>query len=317
MGYIIERTQYSPNGLPISWQSYPIKGTENTEYIDDNIVYGTKYSYTVRNTYRIDAIVDTSGTDSTASGMKIVTYIASRPSVATTVETVEHEPPTTPDGLLFRFNYRKGRGLILSWQAPVGRSQDIKFFQIFKRKSIHDPFMCIAELDFDDSDIKTLRAETIDSGLVRQFRGMVTSFEDTGFNRESDPWIYAVCAVDAHGLTSGYSAQTIVKFNITKNEIELKNISRPGAPKQYPNFFIDPDMDENLAVDSFSQDAIFDSGKHSIKVYFTPDARICDDNVGSIYKNFVTSAQQGKYKMHIINLDLQKSTTAELKIDEN
>ena len=117
-------------------------------------------------------------------------------------------------------------------------------------------------------------------------------------------------------MTSGYSAQTLVGFDKTKNILTLKNISKPDAPKQHPNFFIHPDLDDNLAVDSFSQDAIFDSGHMKMDVYFTPDAKIIETSAGKKSNIISTDNDQGKYKVHVLNLDLQKSTTVELKVDD-
>jgi len=198
---------------------------------------------------------------------------------------------------------------------PSGRSRDVKFFQIFRRNNIYEPFECIAELDFDNSEIKTLRPESVREDLVYRFSGPQTYYEDSTFDRDSSSAIYAVCAVDAHGLTSGYSTQTEVGFDRNKNVLTLKNISRPGAPKQYPNFFVDPDLDDNIAVDSFTQDAIFDSGRQTVRVYFTPDAKLVSDRDGQERNVFVDQNSDGKYKIHFINLDLQKSTTAEIYIN--
>jgi hypothetical protein len=164
--------------------------------------------------------------------------------------------------------------------------------------------------------VKTLRAETVRQDLIIRKSSAWTMLEDKKFNRDSKPAIYAVCAVDAHGLSSGYSAQTQVGFDKTKNRLTLKNISRPGAPKQYPNFFVDPDLDDNIAVDSFTQDAIFDSGRTRMDIYFTPDALSVITTGGNVADALVTDRNQGIYKMHILNLDLQKSTTAEIKIKD-
>ena len=78
---------------------------------------------------------------------------------------------------------------------------------------------------------------------------------------------------------------------------------------------MDPDLDDNIAVDSFTQDAIFDSGRKTVRVYFTPDAKSVSDRDGQRKSVFVDQNTAGKYKMHFINLDLQKSTTAEIYIN--
>ena len=79
-------------------------------------------------------------------------------------------------------------------------------------------------------------------------------------------------------------------------------------------------MDDNIAVDSFSQDAIFDSGRSVAKFYFTPDMITARDNDGNENRIVVTEDPspdiQRNYKIQIINLDLQKSTTAEIVVND-
>ena len=315
VGYILIKKQITPSGRTNYVRHHLLLGKDSVSFLDDNVVYGSKYSYSVKAVYRIDAIVQ-DDTQETEFLKSISILVASRPSKVITVKTEEYEPPKPPDGLFYGFNYQKGRGLILTWQIPPGSSRDVKYFQIFKRKSIDEPFQCIAELDFDDSFLRTLRPEVVRQDLIRKYTGPMTYFEDKSFDRDSADTIYAICAIDAHGLSSGYSAQSQVGFDKIKNSLTLKNICKPGCPKAYPNFFIDPDMDDNIAVDSFTQDAIFDSGHSQVNVYFTPDARQIQIADSSIAKGFITENEGGKYKMHLLNLDFQKSTTVEIKIQD-
>lgn len=316
VGYVLYRHQTTPTGAIIKSSRKLLLGSDSTEFLDTEIVYGSRYGYSASAVFRVDAVVDVK--DPQENGFRkqrVKMLIESRPTQVVFVETEEFNPPNPPDGLFYRFNYSKDRGLILTWQMPVGRSRDTKYFQVFKRKSIQEPFKCIAEIDFDDSNLRTLRPETVRQDLVIRSDGPLPYFEDKSFNRDSGRAIYAVCAVDAHGITSGYSAQTQVGFDKMRNALTLKNISRPGAPKQYPNFFVDPDLDDNIAVDSFTQDAIFDSGRTRMYVYFTPDAKSVKFG-NDVQKGFVTDAE-GVYKALVINTDLQKSTTVEIKIANN
>jgi len=315
VGYVVVKKLITPSGRIQSISEYLLEGKNSTRYVDAAVVYGAKYSYSVKAIYRVDAIVE-DDLDANKSLKKIKMLIASRPSKVITALTEEYQPPLPPDGVFYRFNYDKGRGLLITWQMPPGTSRDVKYFQIFRRKTIHEPFQCIAQLDFDNSFLKTVKPEKVRKSLVIKSPGAVTFFEDKFFNRDRDDFIYAVCAVDAHGLSSNYSAQTLVGFDKIKNLITLKSISPPGGLKAYPNFFIDPDLDDNIAVDSFAQDAIFDSGHTKIKVYFTPDAKTVQVSDNSIAKGFISKNEGGKYKMHLLNLDLQKSTTAEIEIED-
>ena len=331
IGYLIEKSELTPSGGKLTQdfqgsasatnvQRILIKNPDVTEFIDSKITYGTRYSYVLRNIYRVKAVVIAEGDDENdvTEAVSIETAVASKPSVRRNIKTVENQAPKPPDGVFYRFNYDKGRGLVLTWQIPAGRSRDVKYFQVFRRYSIDEPFQCIAEIDFNDTDRFTNppppKAERVRSDLIFQTNYAQTYFMDQEFDRNSRPTIYAVCAVDAHGLTSGYSTQSLVSFNKPKNRIEIKNISRPGAPKQYPNFFVDPRMDDNITVDSFSQVAVYDSQSESINLYFDPDCKTMEVD-GKIVRTFLEK-NAGNYKIHFINLDLQKSATCQIDISE-
>ena len=258
-------------------------------------------------------------------------FIASKPSLASYVETKEKIPPVPPDGIFFKFNYNAKKGLMISWQYPVGRSRDTKYFQIFRRKTIYEPFRCVAELDFNDAIVKSTRRESVNPERVFKKDGTTTNFEDVEFNRDSS-YIYAIASIDAHGLSSGYSSQTRVTFNRSTNSIDLKFVSREGAPKQYPNFYIDPEEDEALNAFSLTQDVITSSGKRSITIYLEPDCEFYTKGeapfaeVGSepgpeIAYRHMQVREQGStdgpsYKMHFINLDRQKDDSIEIRVTD-
>jgi len=99
------------------------------------------------------------------------------------------------------------------------------------------------------------------------------------------------------------------------NTIKLKNISRAGAPKQYPNFYIDPDLDSNIFVDSLTQDAMFISHKRKMKIYFDPDAVQYTNKVGDSGIIIKTKIEGGEYKLHLLNVDRQKSSTIKIEVE--
>lgn len=331
VGYIIQRQHIDDNGVPISGRNktFYLRGQNNTRYLDTQVLYGTSYLYSVRSVVRVDAILDEGDQNS-----QVAFLVASR-LLSSSVRTEEYAPPNEPDGVFYNFNYDAERGLIVRWQIPSGRSRDVKYFQVFRRKTIFEPFVCIAQLDFDDSVLRTvLREQVRKDRIFYNPAGPITFFEDKNFNRDSK-YIYAVVAIDAHGYSSGYSVQTEVGFDKIKNSLILKMISRAGAPKQYPNFYVDPRLDDNIAVDSFAQDALLDSGHKKFDVYFTPDARIVKTADGLIQPVFLTdqadvaqSAEQiygtsvsaddvdtkGSYFLHFINVDVQKSAQVKIGI---
>jgi hypothetical protein len=333
VGYIINRKQINNDGTPIPDRNktFYLRGSENTRYIDTQVLYGSYYTYQVRAIFRIDAILDDGGENS-----QVAFLVASKTVTTKILKTEEYEPPNEPDGVFYTFNYDAEKGLVIRWQIPSGRSRDTKYFQVFRRKTIYEPFVCIAQLDFDDSVLRTSLNEQVRKDRVYYSNGPVTFFEDKSFKRDSK-YIYAVSAIDAHGYSSGYSVQTEVGFDRMKNSLTLRMISRAGAPKQYPNFYVDPRLDDNIAVDSFSQDALLDSGHKKIEVYFTPDAKVMATSEGfeeSVFLTDQSSASEsqaelygstvsvenfsvkGSYFLHIINIDLQKSSQVKIGIDD-
>tara|TARA_Y100000310_G_scaffold287288_1_gene312067 strand:- start:2309 stop:4075 length:1767 start_codon:yes stop_codon:yes gene_type:complete len=317
VGYIIERQEIDSDGSSVGKRRrYYIDDKSDTRFIDTKIAYGKTYSYTLRTVALLEMTIESDGeTNLTPGFYRVRSLVASRPSPATIIQTIERRPPMEPDGVFYRFNYSQGRGLMIRWQIPVGKQRDVKYFQIFRRKTIYDPFTCIAEIDFDDSKIRSSRAESALPARVHRVDYPQTIFLDSEFTRDSN-YIYAVAALDAHGLSSGYSAQSQVSFDKIKNKVNLKTISKSGAPKQYPNFFIDPDLDDNIFVDSLTQDSMQSSKKFSIRVYFDPDTVRFTSREGLNEMLFVTDENVGVYKFHLLNIDRQKAAITEIRIDD-
>ena len=329
VGYIIERRQLGNTGQLLEQKTFYLPGRQTTSFIDTTVVYGATYVYSVRTVARIMMTVPGTQTDLLPYPFNMITVLIAssncRPQTVTARETLA---PKEPDGVFYRYNY-DGGGLVLKWQLPVGKQRDTRYFQIFRRKTINDPFVCVAELDFDNSEVKSTRTELVNPSRVYKFSGPVLSFIDVEFDRQSS-YIYALVAVDAHGLTSGYSTQTRVTFDRNRNKIDLDYISKAGAPKQYPNFFVDPDLDDNIFVDSLTQDSMMISNKHKLRVYFDPDAtsytrvgsfdnpQTTSENVTANTNDVIRSVtnDNARYKLHLINTDRQKSTSLEIAIED-
>lgn len=321
IGYLLTRYRFGDDGRKKEVKIFFMPGSENTKYLDSEVMYGSTYSYETRAVYQVDAIINGNlqfdvGEDvDNKQNWRVAFLLTSRPTVTSRIRTEEFEPPKEPDGVFYDFNYDAEAGLVLRWQIPSGKSRDTKYFQVFRRKSIFDPYVCIAQIDFDDSKVRTLLPEQVRQDRIYGYSGPRTFYEDSDFTRTSK-FIYAVVAVDAHGLSSGYSAQTEVSFDRIKNRLTLKGISRGAAPKQYPNFYVDPKLDDNIAVDSFTQDAIFDSGHKKMTIFFTPDARVATSADGNMENVFYTDNEQGSYSLHLINLDVQRSDTATISVTD-
>jgi len=316
VGYLLNREEISESGKLVSKKQFVLDNKSFTSYLDTEIAYGNTYIYAVQTVVLMSMVVPCDGTEEgiyTPGFKKIIALVASRDSKKTIVSAVERVPPLEPDGIFYRYSYDTV-GLAIKWQIPVGKQKDVKYYQIFKRKSINEPFACIAELDFDNSDIISTKRESVNKSNVFKFGSSITHYVDPFFKKENS-FIYTVVAVDAHGLTSGYGVQTQVTFDKTRNTIKLKNISRAGAPKQYPNFYIDPDLDSNIFVDSLTQDAMFISHKRKMKIYFDPDAVQYTNKVGDSGIIIKTKIEGGEYKLHLLNVDRQKSSTIKIEVE--
>jgi hypothetical protein len=245
------------------------------------------------------------------------TYLAralvkSRPSPQVVVQCVEHVPPPEPDGI-FYYYMPESSGLNINWQFPVSSQRDVKKFQVFRRKNIEEPFTIIAQLDFDDSEIKSHTNESVDESINHMLPGSRTYFIDADFDRDSD-FIYTVCSIDAHSLTSNYGAQTRVYFDRMTNSLKLENISRPGAPKQYPNMFVSPTLSKNITTNRITEDVMKDSGHQSMRIYLDPEYLTVRGEHGEDLKLLATDRDKGLYKFQIINVDRQKARTVTINL---
>ena len=109
------------------------------------------------------------------------------------------------------------------------------------------------------------------------------------------------------------------KYDRAKNKSITKMISFPNAPKPYPNLL--------LNNDSFD-DAIKVSGYERMRVYFDPEYYKVTRNASSALPGSQLSptekdldflrinADKDTYKIHIINVDLQKDKTLNIRIGD-
>ena len=327
VGYLIDRSHVQRiNTLPVQKQvsttQYLVEGGEIESFIDDKIAYGYEYTYTVRTISQV--MMTLAQSNNVVEGV-----VLSNPSTPVSVPAFEMSPPLSPDGLIFKFDYTNKAGLYLIWQMPVGKQRDVKYFQVFRRKTIYEPFTCIGQIDFDNSHVRIPLTEYVRDENTIKTKHPRTWFRDSEFSRQNKKFIYAVAAVDAHGLSSGYSVQVLVDFDTKKNRLALEKISSPDAPKQYPNFYIDPNLDDNITVDSFVQNVMRSSLKHKMRVYLDLDALTCtsedmNEQAGSIPPEKIVeyadpnSPQPSDciYKLHLLNVDRQKSQVMEFRIKD-
>jgi len=299
MGYVINKWEVMPDGKLSDRKPYFIDDPSKESFIDRKIAYGKTYRYSIQTLYLVK-LQGPKGTNIVQSEV----LVTSRESPYYDVTCKEVVPPPPPGNLTFwRTQDRK---LMLEWEFPFTPQEDIKRFQIFRRKSIKEAFTLIAELDFDDSMVRTPRSEFIPEFSKIPLKSATTLYSDEEFDVE-DVYIYAVCSVDAHDLSSPYSEQFKVWYDKALAKMRTEFISYGGSPKPYPNF--------NL-VTSLTTDSIKDSMHRKLTVYFDPEYLTIRDTDRKNLKHLKKSSRIPSYKIQLINLDRQLSQLLNIYVEK-
>lgn len=296
---------------------------------DPNVKYGATYIYKVKIIYLVSYEANAVDPDGLTPDEIVfaISMIASE-GVKGQVAAIERIPPPPPRNLSFNYNFADNC-LDLFWEEPNNPQRDVMRYQVFRRNTVNDPYVLLGELDFDNSTSRVVPLEVAPKNKRYRVQGPRKTFKDINFKR-SGRYIYALAAIDARGLTSGYSEQIQVTFNSYKNKIERVRISDPNAPKSYPNLYFKKD---------FFVDAMPSSDSSRMRVFFDPEY------YDVVKTTFIDSASSGetenpigpkkagsrkprrkidtslkligeKYKLQIINLDLQNSQVLEIDIDD-
>jgi hypothetical protein len=300
VGYIITRDELGRNGKVISRRTIVVNGLRSTAVVDPQVRYGATYRYQVK----LVALVSLPGTDDEGNISVMRGLIASRGVTSKAIHCVENVPPPAPGDMKMSWDYKE-RGLRLLWSFPVNSQRDIKYFQIFRRKSINDPFEIIGMYDFDDSVVPVGTREVVEDSLIKKMKDPTTTFIDHDFTKDST-FIYTLCSCDAHGLTSNYSQQFKVSFDRFSNKTNVTLVSQSGAPKAYPNLYV--------RQEAFI-DVIKTSGFKRMNVYFDPDyLRLVNDEDQDL-KFLPWDDPNAVYKMLLVNTDRQQSATVDITLN--
>ena len=278
-------------------------GTNPTSAYDSQVAYGQTYEYTAITLAKFKVPVTSDEGEVYVQTM----FVASKPSAPVQVTITEDRAPEPPQDVNYYLEY-EDNSLYITWAPPVNPQRDIKYIQVYRRRTLDEPFQLIANLDFDDSIVRTKAVENIDEGLTTSYVSMPTYYIDHEFDRESS-YIYALVAVDARQLSSSYSTQLRVSFDIQKNKIRKQLVSYAGAPKQYPNWMVK----ENFFVDSMK-----DSSHEKVNIYFNPEAYTVVRGSGEEFPAFysVNVDPLSKYIFQFINTDRLLERKLEVTIDD-
>lgn len=311
-GYLIQKWETLETGELVEHGMLYNANPDSLFIIDKNVRYGGSYTYKIRTLYEVEMFAETRyAGDPSLSTNSICTILLASEGKTTSAYCSENIPPPPPANLRVRFNFREKKPF-LTWQFPLNPQRDIKRFQIFKRLNIKQPFTLIAEYDFDDSVIRSNVPEVAIPENVQQFSHPRVSFLDEDFELGTTP-IYTIASVDAHGMSSNYGVQMRISYDERRNKAKTQIMSSPGAPKPYPNLLIN--------VDAFD-DAIKVSNYDRMRIYFDPEYyKVYKDHdlrgIGKVEKdlNFLRiDPDKDTYKIHMINLDLQKDKILNIRI---
>lgn len=324
LGYIVQRIEILPDESAVSLEPLFVDNPRSLYVIDKNVRYGGVYVYKIRTVCKVKSIIrDIDKADPVYDQLTVAEFLLASEGVTTSVSCVETVPPPPPVRVRARLEPRIKKP-VLNWQFPLNTQRDIKRFQIFKRNTVNEAFALVCEYDFDDSMVRTEPIEVASSNVLYRLQSPRLDFVDNSYT-VGEKAIYAISCVDAHGYSSNLSTQIEVFYDRFKNKIKTKVISGEGAPKPYPNLL--------LEVDAFD-DAIKVSGYDRMSVFFDPEyyrvlktvdnqaskkAVTGQKNVNNNYEeqdqNFLMiNPDKPTYKIQILNIDLQKDKTIDIKI---
>jgi hypothetical protein len=326
VGYIIDKLELFTDGTSLAHPPLIINDPSLLTTADFRVRYGSTYVYAIRSVVelRVPAIDDDTG-----DSAMLTILVSSRPSNRVYVVTSEHIAPPAPTDLGFTWDYERinpttaehdplsgepfpntgTRGsLLIHWSFPPNTQRDVKRFQVFRRRDTSHAFELIKEYDFNDGDVRFDDNESPDPVIVERITSPRTFFYDDEF-LTSSRYVYAVCSIDAHGMTSGYSMQMDVWFDQFKNALQKKLVSHRGAPKQYPNLYLGADV----FVDTIR--SVGHTG-HRMRLYFNPQYYSLYDDAGRVQDVVTTTQRGGRYKFSVINVDNQKTADINVTLDD-
>lgn len=311
VGYIIDKIEILPNGKVKLCDPIVVENPHMGCAVDFNVRYGAIYMYAVRAVAQTTlAAVD----DESDELVSVTVLLSSKPSNKVFVDCQEYCPPAPPTDLNFRWDYGfhkddvpgdTGR-LIINWTFPPNAQRDIKKFQVFRRRTVDEPFVLVKEYDFNDNQSPLAARERPLPGVSEKRERPRIWYYDPDFRKDSK-FIYAVASIDAHELSSGYSDQFMVSFDVYKNRLVKSLVSHSGAPKPYPNMY--------LEGDTFI-DAVVDEGHDRVRVYFNPEFFSYTRNDGKPIQAFETIQTGGEYRLQFISLSAQDTETLTIKVND-
>jgi hypothetical protein len=115
--------------------------------------------------------------------------------------------------------------------------------------------------------------------------------------------------VDAHGYVSNYSSQYRVTFNKRLNNIVVKCVSPQGAPRPYPNLYVN--LPGTLTIDSITR-----SNVNKITVVFDPEYLEVTDRDGNDLGLIKYGSESAKYYVNVIDTSRAEQVAVPVTIND-
>ena len=317
VGYLIEKSLVSDTGESEQLQQFfieqPIGATVGTPlgFTDSDVKTAATYAYAL-STIAVARVPDL---PEEGGELSVYSDIVIKSRVQTSVITTGIGFPPTPTDISFIFEEETDR-LLIQWSFG---DDDIntKKFQILRRESIDEPFELIRQYDFDDSEVPLEPSEDVDFGLNVKLDAPLLYYIDENFKRNKK-YIYALCSIGSDGGSSPLSAQYDVFYDNIIGELAVRLVSVGGAPKPYPNFYLDTDLTTNIGKVSNISKA---------EVFFTPEVynvtknsfdevtgEVIDTQLLDFIKEFGPVRNTGKYFIEITELGTFQQSVVTLAI---
>ena len=106
-------------------------GSNITSAYDSQVAYGQTYEYVATTLAKVKIPVTTTSGRTYAQTV----MIASKPSQPKLVTITEDRAPEPPQDVNYYFEY-DSNSLFITWAPPVNPQRDVKYYQVFRRKTV-------------------------------------------------------------------------------------------------------------------------------------------------------------------------------------
>ena len=119
-----------------------------------------------------------------------------------------------------------------------------------------------------------------------------------------------MCSIDAHGYISRYGEQFEVGFDVARNKLYATLISHSGAPRIYPNVFLENDM----FIDTIQ---VFGKNSTKLSIYLDMTCTSVINNDNCKIKTIHSLQDNSSYQLQLINLDNHHNSLLKINIDDS